>query len=708
MKLNDTYCNNWGGKMIKKANKYLKDTEIYQILEEKCKMTEDYEVLTIVNDVYEYSINKLKAVIKNLPEFTLHDEVHIFNMLTIVGKLISKDQLSSLSIPDLMMSILSISLHDIGMAPDELTIKAWKCVLTEADLNDELLNEQKEFLRFRKTQINLTNEIEVLNNNNENSKAQILEDFIISSYIRTTHSIRAKKIISSDWKDKIKYRETDLTPYLAQICHSHDQDYQIILNMETFCLCDDDVYLCIPFVAVLLRLIDIIDFDPKRTPKILFSHLTVSNPVSLREWNKHLSINAWTISEKKLIYSAQCSHPAIESAINQFCDLIDSELRNSTLIISNLNGDDFDLNVDIYKIKLPARVTRNKIQAKIDIITGKPLYRYNNTKFALSKNQVIDLLMGTKLYGKSEVALRELIQNSIDACLLRSKLHETWEESYTPEIIVKLEKVDGIDYLEVSDNGIGMNQYIIDNYYSNIGSSYYKSNDFYELIGNLKTSFTPISRFGIGILACFMISDHLEVNTRRIVDQYGCDEALQLNIEGYDSLFVITDSQKKAPGTITKLKLRKQNPWERINEDKFIESVKRIVPNPPFDIVIKTQKCEEKHTLQNSNFLDLSPIKDYSWDGMDNVSVFRLDIDNHHLGFRGICDVAIITSKNKVIDRINITSKVVEVDGEEYTLSTDVNYGSNCIEKISDTLSVNEDDEVQVDSSHNRSFNSKR
>ena len=43
-------------------------------------------------------------------------------------------------------------------------------------------------------------------------------------------------------------------------------------------------------------LADIIDFDPKRTPSVLFSHLAVKNPVSLNEWKKHQSINAWTIS----------------------------------------------------------------------------------------------------------------------------------------------------------------------------------------------------------------------------------------------------------------------------------------------------------------------------------------------------------------------------------------------------------------------------
>ena len=74
--------------------------------------------------------------------------------------------------------------------------------------------------------------------------------------------------------------------------------------------------------------------------------------------------------------------------------------------------------------------------------------------------------MGTKLYGKPEVALRELLQNSIDACLLRQKLSELWGIEYTPKVKVSLFTNNNVDYLQVSDNGVGMNQHIIDNYQS--------------------------------------------------------------------------------------------------------------------------------------------------------------------------------------------------------------------------------------------------
>ena len=45
------------------------------------------------------------------------------------------------------------------------------------------------------------------------------------------------------------------------------------------------------------------------------------------------------ISPRKLLFSAQCAHPAIEATILAFCDQIDEELRNGTVILSNLSDE---------------------------------------------------------------------------------------------------------------------------------------------------------------------------------------------------------------------------------------------------------------------------------------------------------------------------------------------------------------------------------
>lgn len=688
-------------------NERLKKSMLYQQLEKKCNEKGQHEVLALVSDVGEFAIERLKTVIKNMPEFTLHDETHIFNMLAIIDKIIPQNNIKELSIPDLLMLIISVFLHDIGMAPDEAHILAWKNQLPDVDSNEKLEEEKEKFSRFRLTYTHQLSDIERLLMEEEYAKAQLLEDFIITEYIRTTHSMRAREIIATYWDGKIVYQDTDLTEDLASICFSHNEDYTYLLNMETIKVCGQDTYLCLPFVATILRLADIIDFDPKRTPFVLFSHLAVKNPVSLLEWKKHQSINAWTISSKKLIFSAQCEHPAIEAAILAFCNQIDEELRSGTVILSNLSDEGMDINMEIYKIPLPPQVDRRKIQAKKNILTGKPIYRYHDTKFSLSKKQIIDLLMGTKLYGKPEVALRELLQNSIDACLLRQKLSELWGIEYTPKIKVSLYNKNNTDYLKVSDNGVGMNQHIIDNYYTNVGCSYYSSREFSELMVSFKSSFTPISRFGIGILSCFMVCDSMEVSTRRIKERFESDEALHISIEGYESLFVISDSDKKEPGTDTILTLRPVHPWDKMGEDEFIRCIKTIVPNPAVQIEIETDKSCESYSSDYFDELDLELLLDYSWNNTKNIRTIDIDLTNDEYGFKGKGCIGILIKDGLPVEEIEILSRDVEIDGEIYTLSSNVRYESNSIKDVSTSISVDGSGNIDTNTSWSERFKSK-
>ena len=685
----------------------LEKLAVYQQLRNKCEENNRHEVLALVMDIANFAVERLKTVIKNMPEFTLHDDKHIFNMLIIIGKIIPKENIEKLSIPDLFMLIVSVFLHDIGMAPDEKYILAWKNQLSIEEYDEELNEEREKFIRFRLTYTHQLEEMERLRKEKEFSKAQLLEDYIVTEYIRLTHSIRAREIIAKYWAGKIVYQDTDLTEDLAAICFSHNESYSYLLQMETFKICGQDEYLCIPFVATILRLADIIDFDPKRTPSVLFSHLAVKNPVSLKEWKKHQSINAWTISSKKLIFSAQCEHPAIEATILSFCDQIDEELRNGTLILSNLSDDGMDIDTKNYKISLPPQVDRRKIQAKKDIISGRPIYRYHDTKFSLSKKQIIDLLMGTKLYGKQEVALRELIQNSMDACLLRQKLSELWNIEYTPKVKVALYNKNGVDYLQVSDNGMGMNQHIIDNYYTNIGCSYYSSREFSELMTSFKSSFTPISRFGIGILSCFMVCDSMEVTTRRLKERFECDDALHISIEGYDSLFVISDADKKEPGTDTILTLRPVHPWDRMSGEEFVQCIKDIVPNPAVQIEIETDKENETYTNDGFEKLNLELLLDYSWDNKRNIRTIDIDLNCEEYGFKGKGCIGILVKNDVPVEKIEILSKDIEIDGEIYTLSSYVKYANNCVTETSTSITVDEDGEIDTNTSWAERFKSK-
>ena len=62
--------------------------------------------------------------------------------------------------------------------------------------------------------------------------------------------------------------------------------------------------------------------------------------------------------------------------------------------------------------------------------------------------------------------------------------------------------------LVIQDNGTEVNEHIIKNYLFKVGASRYQSDEFKKQNSDFHSS-----RFGIGLLTCFMISDEFEITT---------------------------------------------------------------------------------------------------------------------------------------------------------------------------------------------------
>lgn len=676
----------------------LKKSELYKALNEKCS-DKDTNVIPLVEDCTSYAFQRTKTIIRHMGEFTLHDGDHLFRVLNLMERLITKESINEFTSPELLLLIVSAFFHDIGMAPDEKEVLTWKKVWDKEPVVEE--SEQStfnDFKRFNNSRPEDEKRLKDLIAKGNYSQADIIKSYLITEYIRQTHAERARDIIEKDWSEKIKFRDTDLTIELAQICFSHNEDALALLELDKNLLCGSGIYACLPVVGIILRLADILDFDGKRTPSILFSHLYVRNPISIKEWNKHRAIEAWDISPDLIQFSAKCTHPVIESSIHEFCSMIDHELSLSNNIISTLNEFHLAKERDL-QIKLPLKVNRDKIRTKKDI-KNKPIYIYKDTKFNLSKTQVIELLMGTKLYGNPEVALRELLQNSIDACLLRQAQEKEWGNLYEPKISVKYFTENGESILEVIDNGTGMDEYIIDNYYSKIGSSFYKSKDFYTLKAESNAQFYPTSRFGIGILSCFMISDVLIVDTRKVYGPHQSSNPLNLTVEGQESIFWIKDGHREVPGTTTRLILRKnKNPWEDMREDQFIQNVENVIPNPPFEINIETTTHKKIRNENSFKEMTSNSLKDYSWNENENIKFIEIDIDRADIGILGTATVAILESQDKPIESIELNSRDIEVEGQTYTLERELKINTNSIEETSKSITISDDGEIRTDNS---------
>jgi molecular chaperone HtpG len=124
----------------------------------------------------------------------------------------------------------------------------------------------------------------------------------------------------------------------------------------------------------------------------------------------------------------------------------------------------------------------------------------------------LDLLTGHTLYNDTDVIIRELAQNSLDAIRLQAEIEGVAEGSYG-QITIAWDS--SAQLLEITDNGTGMTQSVIESHLLKVGSSRYQDQKFKDKY----PKFSSISRFGIGVLSAFMVADSVEITTCSVDDE---------------------------------------------------------------------------------------------------------------------------------------------------------------------------------------------
>lgn len=105
--------------------------------------------------------------------------------------------------------------------------------------------------------------------------------------------------------------------------------------------------------------------------------------------------------------------------------------------------------------------------------------------------------------------------------------------------------------------------------------------------------------------------------------------------------------------------------------------------------------------------LDLKPLLDYSWNNIKNIRKIDIDLICEEYGFKGKGCIGILIKNGLPAEEIEILSKDVEIDGEIYTLSSNIKYKTNCITETSTSISVDEDGEIDTNTSWSERFKSK-
>ncbi len=122
-------------------------------------------------------------------------------------------------------------------------------------------------------------------------------------------------------------------------------------------------------------------------------------------------------------------------------------------------------------------------------------------KLTLETEPVLKLFTGENFYSSADAALREAVLNSIDAIGRRKEVNPALESEI--DVVFDREK----QLIQISDNGIGMNQEDLANLYTKIGASAAQLSN--------GTDYKAVGEFGIGALSYFLICNHYELQTFR-------------------------------------------------------------------------------------------------------------------------------------------------------------------------------------------------
>ena len=225
--------------------------------------------------------------------------------------------------------------------------------------------------------------------------------------------------------------------------------------------------------------------------------------------------------------------------------------------------------------------------------------------FEADTGRVLNIVINS-LYSDKEIFLRELISNSSDAIDKRrfQRLSNKTAPKQKLDYEIKIEVSSKDNILSISDNGIGMDDEDLINSLGTIAKS--GTTEFLSQLESAKKdnkseSLNLIGQFGVGFYAAFMVSDNVEVITRK----EGSEKAFSWSSDGISG-FEIKDSNRDDIGTTVRLSLKKSEK-DYTKRDKLVEIIKKYSDHIQFPIRFVSGKSDEKDTLNDASAIWMKP-----------------------------------------------------------------------------------------------------
>lgn len=445
----------------------------------------------------------------NFPTYTDHSSKHTLEVFQISSDILSNEEVERLNADEIYILSMASLLHDVGMCLPEDRIK-------------ELIDSD-EFTKYRQSHPNLSTE----------------------EYIRDIHHQLSHKFIIHEWIS-LKIPSIKYAKAIGLVAEGHRK-----VELGNFEIYDPQFFaksgkefVCLPYLACILRIADELDVTNSRTPRLLTKYYMPQNEESIREWNKHIATSQRNYLNNKVIFEVDCSNQSIYAALQDQFDKIQNVINYCQKVIRSIPH----INQYSYSLGLSA----------VDVRYSFLGFHPKGIKFSFDVQNVVTAFIGEDLYKDKLSSLREAMQNAIDSCRYKSTVINP---GYQPSISIRAT----MDYIEIEDNGAGMDEFIIENYFGRLASSFYQQE-------KVKSQYEAIGQFGVGVFSYFLISEYIDIETKALNSpsvKFRFDKDPKSYFHFYDK------SDRKSPGTTITMYL-KDEIKSKYTIEIFEEYIKKI------------------------------------------------------------------------------------------------------------------------------------
>jgi len=262
--------------------------------------------------------------------------------------------------------------------------------------------------------------------------------------------------------------------------------------------------------------------------------------------------------------------------------------------------------------------------------------------FQVDLRGLVDLL-SHHLYSSPRVYLRELLQNAVDAVTARRNLDPT---AVPATIRIDVDTTG----LRVTDSGIGLTEADVHTFLATIGRSSKR-----EALAGLEAARRDfIGQFGIGLMACFVVADDIEVTTRSAADPLSPPVRWRATSDGSYTVRTLADHEYPVPGTTVRLAPRPGSAdW--FAPARVVELARHFGSLLPYEILVS--RHSDSGSVETVRINETPP-------------VWARDYASPHERWTALADFAEATVGFRPLDVIDLTVELAGVRGVAFILPT--------------------------------------